>query len=189
MADHENCCHSGEDESRAFAESMAVWILAAAERLADDLDQQDTAEFILVSYLMRHLEKLREKLGHDPEAQRRYCFKALVNNRRQHNRAEATYAGPLCQIEEESWLDTVAENSPDHAGLVVEWVTLQQEMDGANLTPREREVYVLTKIYGMSRQEAAAKLGIRKTRVQTLWHSAYRKIAEFRMKDRHVFES
>ncbi|HYQ97498.1 MAG TPA: hypothetical protein VEO92_03955, partial [Candidatus Nitrosocosmicus sp.] len=42
------------------------------------------------------------------------------------NRAEATYAGPLYQIEEESWFDTVAENSPDHAGLVVEWVTLQQ---------------------------------------------------------------
>jgi DNA-directed RNA polymerase specialized sigma24 family protein len=71
----------------------------------------------------------------------------------------------------------------------VEWVTLQQEMDGANLTPREREVYVLTKVYEMSRQEVAAKLGIHKTRVQTLWYSANRKIAEFRMKDRHVFES
>jgi DNA-directed RNA polymerase specialized sigma24 family protein len=189
MENHENCYHPGEDESRAFAESMAIWILAAAEALADDLDRQDTAIFILVSYLMRHLEDLREKLGRDPEAQRRYCFGALWNNRRQHNRAEATYAGPLYQIEEESWLDTVAENSPDHAGLVVEWVTLQQEMEGANLTPRQREVYILTKVYRMSRQEAADKLGIRKTRVQTLWHSAYRKIAEFRMKDLHVSET
>ena len=189
MENHENFCHPGEDESRAFAESMAVWILAAAKTLADDLDRQDTAVFILVSYLMRHLEDLQEKLGRDPEGQRLYCFGALWNNRRQHDRAEATYAGPLYQIEEESWLETVAENTPDHAALVVEWVRLQQEMDGANLFPREREVYVLTKVYEMSRQEAAAKLGICKTRVQTLWHSAYRKIAEFRMKDRHVFES
>ncbi len=90
MENHENCCPSEEDESRAFAESMAGWILAAAEALADDLDRQDTAVFILVSYLMRHLEDLRKKLGHDPEAQRRYCLRALSNNRRRHNRGNRT---------------------------------------------------------------------------------------------------
>jgi predicted DNA-binding protein (UPF0251 family) len=189
MADHGNCWQPGEDESRAFAESMAIWILAAAEALADNLDRQDTAVFILVSYLMRHLEDLRERLGRDPEAQRRYCFGALLNNRRQHNHTEAKFVRPLCQIEEESWLEAVAENTPDHALLVVEWVTLQQEMDKANLTLRECEVFVLLTVYGMSRREAAAKLGIHTTRVQTLWNSANRKIAEFRMKDRHVFES
>ncbi len=138
---------------------------------------------------MRHLEALREKLGGDPEAQRRYCFGALLNNRRQHNRAEAAYAGPLFQIEKESWLDTVAEPIRDHAILVVEWMTLQQEMDGAKLTPREREVYVLRKVYGMSYQEIADELDISKTRVKTLWDLADSKVDKFRMKDQHVIEA
>lgn len=107
----------------------------------------------------------------------------MRNNKRQHDRAEANYAGSLYQIEEESWLDAVAENAPDHAALVVELVTLQQEIDKAKLTPREREVYVLIRVYGMSRQEAADYLGIHKTRVQTLWTSANDKIDEVRMEE------
>jgi predicted DNA-binding protein (UPF0251 family) len=196
MADHENCCHPEDDSPEAFIEHNAVLILKASRILANNPDRQDAAIFAATQYLMRYPGRVRDKVGNDPICQGWYWFKAMLTNAFQYDQKEARYNNLMCPAWEESWLDAVAEPVHDSADAALARIALQreenrlhQEMDSANLAPRERDVYVLIKVYRMSRQEAADKLGISKTRVQKAWELANRKIDDFRMKDQHVFES
>jgi RNA polymerase sigma factor (sigma-70 family) len=196
MADHENCCHPGDDSLEAFIERNAVLILKASRRLAYNPDRQDAAIFAATRYLMRYPDRVRNKVGNDPVCQGWYWFKAMLTNAFQYDQKEARYNNLMCPAWEESWLDAVAEPVYDSADAALARIALQreenrlqQEMDGAKLAPRERQVYVLRKVLKMSYQEIANELDISKTRVKTAWDLADGKIAEFQMKDQHVIEA
>jgi RNA polymerase sigma factor (sigma-70 family) len=131
-----------------------------------------------------------------PEACRRFWFIAIRNHVFRTYRDEGRYRSVHYFLNDSATLDTVVEPVPDPVDAALARITLEREQErlqlqneAAELTKREREMYVLKKFEKMSYQEAADKLGISKTRAHTLYKNAKAKIDKIEIESNDLIES